>query len=453
MLELDALGPTGPYRSRKQETIPDRSGNPVATLSLVPPLYAARAMQAMHRSSPVPVDERIAAIARAGHAFANERVAGQTADEYQRTVSAVAGMPITVVRQATRDIERAAAHAYRHVQNARPVGAVVKWQDPSTRAGRAVWTRRGEVFAVHAAGNHPAVHQGWLEPLAVGFRVAVRPSRREPFTPHRLISALRAAGFGDDQVVLLPTEHAAADEILRMADLGMVYGGDDVVAKYAGSPGILPQGPGRSKILLTAGTDWTAALDTIVESVSGGGGVGCVNATAVLVEGDPAPVAAAVADRLAALPSLPAHDEQAILPVHTLQEARRWEDHLLKRAAGTTPWLGGTGIVDDLRDGSAVLRPAVHQVNSPFAEQVGAELPFPCVWIAPWARTDGVAPLRNTLVLTAFTTSGSLIDDLINEPTIGNVYLGHHPTNWLEPGLPHDSYLGEFLMRTKTVLR
>ncbi|MFC9438614.1 aldehyde dehydrogenase family protein [Nocardia sp. NPDC057030] len=453
MLQLDALGPTGPYRARKQETIRDRTGNPFATLSLVPQLYVTRAMRAMHRSSPVPVDERIAAIARAGRAFATERVAGQTADEYQRTVSAVAGLPITVVRRATEDIERAAAHAYHTVQNARPTGAVGEWRDPSTRAGRAVWTRRGEVFAVHAAGNHPAVHQGWLEPLALGYRVAVRPSRREPFTPHRLISALRAAGFGDDQVMLLPTDHDAADEILRLADLGMVYGGDDVVAKYAGSPGILPQGPGRSKILLTADTDWTAALDTIVESVSGGAGVGCVNATAVLVEGDPTPVAAALAERLAALPSLPAHDERAVLPVYPLEAARRWEAHLLERATGTKPWLGGTGIVDDLGDGSAVLRPAVHQVDTPLADQITAELPFPCVWIAPWTPTTGLTPLRDTLVLTTPTTDPHLIDNLINDPTISNLHLGNHPTNSRTPGLPHDSYLADFLMRTKTVLR
>lgn len=101
------------------------------------------------------------------------------------------------------------------------------WRDPLTRTGRAVWTRRGDVFAV-------------------------RPSRREPFTPYRLIIALREAGFADDQVVLLPTDYDAADEILRGADLGMAYGGDDVVRKYAADTTVLPQGPGRAKILITA---------------------------------------------------------------------------------------------------------------------------------------------------------------------------------------------------------
>lgn len=61
--------------------------------------------------------------------------------------------------------------------------------------------------------------------------------------------------------------------------------------------------------------------------------------------------------------------------------------------------------------------------------------------------------LRNSLVLTAFTEDEALIDALLQEPTISNVYLGDHPTYWIRPGVPHDGYLGEFLMRTKTVIR
>ncbi|MEV6278628.1 aldehyde dehydrogenase family protein [Nocardia sp. NPDC051832] len=452
MLTLDVLGPGGPYRSRRVETIQDLTGNPVATLSLAPSLYVVRAMQALGRTPELPLDARIAAFAAAGRAFATQSIAGLTPAEYQHTVSAVTGIPITVVRNATEEIARAAEQIQHNVRKARPVGAVDSWRDPLSRGGAAVWSRRGEVFAVHAAGNHPAVHQGWLDALALGYRVAVRPSRREPFTPHRLITALRAAGFGE-RILLLPTDHTVADEVLRHADLGMVYGGADVVRKYAGDRRVLPQGPGRSKILLTAETDWEPVLDTLVESISSGGGVGCVNATGILVEGDPAPVAAALAERLAALPSLPATDERAVLPVAPIGLARRWDQHLRQRATGTKAWLGGDGIVDDLGDGSAVLRPAVHQLDSPFAEQLGVELGFPCAWVAPWDRDAGIRPLRDTLVLTAVTTDADLIDELVAEPTIGNVYLGEHPTPWMAPGLPHDGYLAEFLMRTKTVLR
>ncbi|GLW96686.1 hypothetical protein [Microtetraspora sp. NBRC 16547] len=38
-------------------------------------------------------------------------------------------------------------------------------------------------------------------------------------------------------------------------------------------------------------------------------------------------------------------------------------------------------------------------------------------------------------------------------PTIKNLYIGDHPTYWMALGVPHDAYLGEFLMRTKAVIR
>jgi acyl-CoA reductase-like NAD-dependent aldehyde dehydrogenase len=375
------------------------------------------------------------------------------AAHHQFVVSRASGMPISVVRSAGEAIARSAAEAYRSVQYARPIGAVNDWRDPLTRTGSGVWTRRGDVFAVHAPGNHPGVHGLWLEALALGYRVAVRPSRRDPFTPHRLISALRTAGFGDDQVVLLPSGYDAADEILRGADLAMAYGGEEVMRKYAGYSTMLPQGPGRSKILLTADVDWREHLDVIVASISHEGGRACVNATGVFVEGDTAPVARAIAERLAAIPSLPPEDEHAVLPVLPLADAQKIEQYLLARAAGTVAWLGGDGVVDELGDGSAALRPAVHELNRPDAEQAGVELAFPCVWVAPWTAEAGLEPLKDTLVLTAITHDTHLVDRLVAEPTIANVYVGDHPTYWTQPGIPHDGYLADFLMRTKAVIR
>ncbi|WP_406068956.1 aldehyde dehydrogenase family protein [Micromonospora sp. NBC_01638] len=453
LIVLDALGPGGAYQARRRITVPDVAGTPVAELSMVPKLYVVRAMSALRRARSLAPPERSAALARAGEIFAGETIDGLTFAEYERMVSRVSGVPLTVVRSATAAIVDATAKAHTSAHQAQPVGAVAGWRDPATRAGCAVWTRRGSVFAVHAAGNHPGPHSLWPEALALGYRVAVRPSRREPFTPHRLVTALRSAGFGADHVVLLPTEYDAADEILASADLGLVYGGDDVVRKYSGDPRVLPQGPGRSKILLTADADWREHLDTIVDSVSHEAGVACINTTAVFVEGDPAPLARAIAERLAALPTLAPEDPKAALPVQPLAAARAMEHYLHAQAGDAVPWLGGTGIVDDLGDGSAALRPAVYQVDRPDARQAGIELPFPCVWVAPWTPEAGTGPLRNTLVLTAITRNESLIDELLDEPTISNIYLGDHPTYWIEPGVPHDSYLGEFLMRTKAVIR
>ncbi|MFB9803468.1 aldehyde dehydrogenase family protein [Streptomonospora salina] len=325
------------------------------------------------------------------------------------------------------------------------------WRDPLTRTGRAVWVPKGEVFAVHASGLHPGGHSLWLEALALGYRVAVRPNPREPFTAHRLVAALRMAGFGTDHVVWLPTEHEAGAALLRGADLA--YGGDDVIRKFSPSPKILAQEPGRSKILVTADQDWREHLDTIVDSASHHGGAGCVNATAVFVEGDAGPLASAVAERLGALPSAKPEEAAAVLPVQAVTSARALEKFLRMKAGDAKPWLGAEQVVDELGDGSAVLRPAVHEVDRPDAPQLDVELPFPCVWFAPWSRRDGMPALRETLTLTAFTEDDGLFAELVAEPTIANLHRGDWPTYWTDTGLPHEDYLATFLMRCKTVIR
>ncbi|GHO72837.1 aldehyde dehydrogenase [Ktedonobacter sp. SOSP1-85] len=453
LLCIDALGPKGAYRTHNRLTVTDVAGHPLAELSLVPRLFVTRAMAALHKAKTLPLEDRLTALRRAGELFATGEVDGMSSAEYQHTVCRMSGTPLSIVRGAVEAVAQYAAKAYWSAQQARPIGAVNDWRDPQAREGTGVWIRRGNVFAVHAPGNEPGVHSLWLEPLALGYRVAVRPSRREPLTPYRLMNALRACGFGDDQVVLLPTDYDAADEILRQADLSMVYGGQEVIEKYAANPTVLPNGPGRSKILVTADSDWHSSLDMIVDSISNMGGTACINTTAVFVEGDPAPVAQAIAERLAAIPSLPPENEQAVLPAYPLEAAKKIERYLLDKAAGTRAHLGGNGVVDELGDGSAVLRPAVHQLDNPFAEQANIELAFPCVWVAPWTQEAGIAPLKNTLVLTAVTRYEKLLDELLTDPTIKNLYIGNHPTYWIAPGVPHDSYLGEFLMRTKAVIR
>jgi len=453
LLSVPALGANGPYRARRRTVLADVCGEAVAELSLVPDLFVIRTMAALHKSTTMPAEDRSAALIRAAELFATASLGGMTISEHHHAVSRLSGLPISVVRAATQTIAARLCLAHDSSCRGRPTGAVVDWRDPATRKGGAVWTRRGDVLAVLAAGNHPGAQSIWPEALALGYRVAVRPSQREPLTPHRLVTALREAGFGDDHVALLPTDHRIANCMLDAADLAMAYGGIDVAGAYGGRRTMLLQGPGRSKIVVTSEVDWRDHLGTIAESVAHHAGAGCVNTTAVLVEGSPAALAEALAERLSYLPSLPPDDEKAVLPVFPAAEARAIEQQVMRRAAGARGWLGADGIVDELVDGSAVLRPAVHEVDRPDSPQISAEFPFPCVWVAPWDQRAGVALLRNTLVLTAMTRDERLVDDLMQEPTIGNVYVGDHRTYEMAHGMPHDGYLADFLMRTKGVIR
>ena len=453
MIALDALGPGGEYRTRNREVITDVAGAPVAELSIVPPLYVSRSIRAQRKVKSFPRDRCNAALANAAAIFVDAHLGGLGFEQYVEVVSRVSGLPIAIARTSALGVADAVRVAADSVAPARPMGAAIDWRDERTRRGSAVWARRGEVLAVHASGNSPGVHSTWAQALALGYRVAIRPSRREPFTGHRLINALRQAGFRPEDALYLPTDHLGAAEIIAAADLAVVYGGQDVVDGYADDPRVLTNGPGRTKILITAEQDWRDYLDVIVESISGQGGMACTNATAVLYEGDPRPLAEAIAARLTAIPALPITDERAALPAQPVAEARRYAEHLATVSQGTTALLGAEQVVADLGDGSAVLRPAVHLLARPDISPLNTELAFPCVWVSPWTRADSLAPLRHSLVINAITKDEELIDDLLNEPTVANVYSGRHLTSYAALDVPHDGFLADFLMRTKGIIR
>jgi acyl-CoA reductase-like NAD-dependent aldehyde dehydrogenase len=453
LVVIEALGPKGAYRTRNVEVIKDTAGVAVAELSIVPPLYVTRTISAQRKCRPLRAAQREAALAAAADIFLNATIAGLDFEQYVDLCSRVSGLPIRVTRYAAQTVAESVSSAFDSVRPAQPAGAAFDWREERTRSGCAVWARRGDVFAVHASGNSPGVHGLWLQALALGYRVAIRPSRREPFTGHRLIQALRGAGFRNEDVVYLPTDYTGADEIIRAADLSMVYGGQDVADKYGADPTVFTNGPGRSKFLITAEHDWREYLDIIVDSISNLGGMACVNTTAVLYEGDAAPLAHGIAEKLSTIAPLPNFDENAILPTQPIAQANAIAKFLSARAAGSTPVLGADQVVADVGDGYAALRPAVHLLAEPDTVKLNTELPFPCVWVSPWSREAGLAPLRDSLVLNAITTDEDLIDDLINEPTVTNVYSGHYPTYHLTPDIPHDGYLADFLMRNKGFVR
>lgn len=56
-------------------------------------------------------------------------------------------------------------------------------------------------------------------------------------------------------------------------------------------------------------------------------------------------------------------------------------------------------------------------------------------------------------MLNAITDDDRLLDELVAEPSVTNVFSGHVPTHLMAPHVPHDGYLGEFLMRNKGFVR
>ncbi|MBB5953822.1 acyl-CoA reductase-like NAD-dependent aldehyde dehydrogenase [Saccharothrix tamanrassetensis] len=430
MRAIDPIGPDGVYRSRDRQVLSDVSGEPILELGLAPPLLVNRIVRRMRAADGQSHADRLAAIARAGALFAEADVDGETPEEYCRTHARLSGVPIRAATRALTAVREAAERMDEAVRAQRPLGV----------GGSTVWVRRGDVLGVLAPGNHPLPHTLWPAAIALGYRVAVRPSTRDPLTPARLVMALHDAGLNPGYCALLPGPHEAGGALLAAADLGFVFGSADTVAHHQGDPRVRVFGPGHSKILVTAEVDWHAELDVLVASVAGDGGTQCLNATTVLVEGDADGLAEALADRLTRLPVLPPEHPDATVPVAALPDAGRIANTF---TAHTAIAYAPTYLGDD----SAVLRPVV---VGPSTAAPAVEMPFPCVWVIPWRGTDGIAPLRNTLALTLLTTRRDLVAECLHEPTIPTVHWGPTPTTAHDPVLPHDGHLAEFLMTTKT---
>jgi acyl-CoA reductase-like NAD-dependent aldehyde dehydrogenase len=334
------------------------------------------------------------------------------------------------------------------VQAERPAGA-----STDVPAGQIapVWVRRGDVLAVVAPSNNPGTHTQWVLAVALGYQVVVRPGARDPFTPARMIAALLAAGVSAGSLSLLPGGHGTGDTLVQAADLSLVFGGDSAMARYGQNRSVIRRGPGRSK-LLHSGPITESVLETICDSVGHDAGMRCTNASAVFTDADPRELAEAVAERLARLTPAPPQSAQAQLPVLAEPAARGLRAQLDGRLAGAVDVAAAhypDGPLADLGDGSMALRPAVLLCDRPNHPGAGIELPFPCVWILPWRRELGLAPLRNTLSLTVLGPDRTLAEQALREPSIRKVLLGPLPTYSAGMVSPHDGFLGHDLMEAR----
>ncbi|OEU88195.1 hypothetical protein DB35_17555 [Streptomyces abyssalis] len=429
--------------SRDTHLLHGVDGVPVATVHEAPAMVTRLTVKRMRAAPRTAQDKRLAALADAGRLFAEATLGGQTPEEYCRVQSIVSGVPIGVARQTLGRMR----------DDCGLLGDVVARQSPVGAGRTARWVRRGSVFGVVAPSNHPATHGAWLQAVALGYRVAVRPGARDPVTPLRLVRALLQAGLEPGWISLLPGPHAAADALMDAADLSLVYGSEATVARLRGNDRVLVRGPGRSKILVDVPVD-EAVLDHLIAEISADGGVRCTNTTAVFTSGDHRALAEALAGRLAALPGLPVTDARAVLPVRPRKEAEGLRAALHRAAQGAVDlteryYEADGGPVTVVDEDAAALRPAVMCVDRSDHPGLGTELPFPCVWVAPWGRQEGIGPLDDSLALTLLTDDAALVDEALEAPGIRTVLHGRVPRWWRDPHLPHDGYLGQFLMEAR----
>ncbi|MFF4490565.1 aldehyde dehydrogenase family protein [Streptomyces sp. NPDC001544] len=448
VLDIPALGPAGPYRTRKRTTVEDASGVPALELASVPALVVSHWIDQLRATAPLPAPRAAAVLGKAADVFEDQEILGDDLAAHQRRVAELTGTPVAVVRECDRLITAALRDAGRTVSSARPSGCLpVGTAVADAPSAGAVWCRVGDVFAVHAAGNSPGVHAMWPEALALGYRVVVRPSNRDPLTPLRLVAALRQAGLPAGQLVLAPCDHATARLIVDRADRAVVYGGQAVVDTYRNRGDVRPQGPGRSKLVVTADADRDTGLGLASAGALYHAGTACTATTGVLVEHDVTAFAEELATALATVAPAPPADDAARLPCMPQADAELLVAAVLDRAkdavvhlAPRVERLGGDGSL-------SAVTPAVVELASAKDPLLSYEVPFPCVWVAPFER-GALDVLDGSLVLALHSRDAELHARALDLPSVSNVY-GSRPTSWLHPDVPHDGFLGEFLMRAK----
>lgn len=435
-------------RDRTELTAVD--GSPLASVGLAPRLLAQAALNRIRAAADTapPSPELFAA---AGELFATAELDGESPAEYRRRVALATGTPGPAITRAIDTIRGSLGMVERLTRAELP--------EPVVRPGyRTHWVPRGAVLAAVVPNNHPEPNVSWVRALAMGARVLVRPGSRDPFTPRRLTAALLTAGLDPQTLAFLPGGHEVGEHLLEQADLGLVYGGPAAAARFGTRNDVLVRGPGRSKVLVPAGAELDhGLLADLVEWIADDGGVRCNNISLVLTSGEAAPLAEALAERLAALPVLPVLDERAALPAVGAADAKALADYLTEviTAHGardhSTHRYGGSPLAE-AGDGSTVLRPLVLSVDGPAAAPAGTELGFPFVVVAPWRAVDGVRPLRESLVVSLQGEHAALAEAVLREPSVRKVVTGRAKPWAGPPETPHDGSLAQFLLEPKGLL-
>lgn len=438
---VSVLAPDVPPVFIDEAVVHDVAGRAAGVIVRAPEIYLndmLRSLRDTPRLSQPDIDSRLR---KAADLFETALISGMKPEAFIKHTAQISGLPEATIQDSFHQITDAIRHATANALLGLPKGAdIIPTAEQGVRGtGRS--QRRGDVLTVIAPGNGPGVLGLWPQAVALGYKVLLRPSEREPFTAQRMVASMHAAGLAD-YAGLAPCSHKSASTLVQESDLAIVYGDDSTVKKYRDRPDVLVQGPGRSKIIVGSDHDFDDAVKVVLESVASLGGAACVCTSAVLVEGDHEEFARRLADHAEHLFKDPSFRSSAV-PRQSPRTVK-WFEKLLD---DQTALVVRPNHEED-SEGGVRYAPLVRHVETAYHPLVQQELPVAAVTVAPFHRKKDISAIAPALVLTALTSDTSLIDRIEQLQGIRNLYVGDTPTTWMRPDVPHDGFLAEFLMTT-----
>jgi hypothetical protein len=384
----------------------------------------------------------------------------QTADDYVRQVSASCGLPhalvrnnmgkialvltdmTTILKGLTRGLDPTVIDAGMGVQQGVPVS----------------FYRTTDSLGVVLPSNSPGVNSLWIPAIALKVPVVLKPGRDDPWTPYRIIQALYAAGCPRSALSFYPTSHEGAHALLAIAGRSQLFGDASITKRYAGDPRVELHGPGYSKVLIGAdkSADWKRLLDVLVASVAANGGRSCVNASAIVVASHGKEIAAALAERLAAIVPRDADDNKAGLagfanPAMAESISQTIDTALQEPGAEdvTARFRGGPRLVQ--HQGRTFLKPTVVLCGSFDHPLANREFLFPYCSVVEVPQDQMLAKIGPSLVVSAISDDPAWRRQLLASPLIHRLNLGAMATSHVHWDQPHEGNLFEFLYRRRAV--
>ena len=376
----------------------------------------------------------------------------QSPDDYVHQTSATTGLPHVMVRRNMKKVE-GVLQRVREVLSGLTRGLDLSILDTGhgSAAGHAMsFVPLTQALGVVLPSNSPGVHALWAPTIALKTALFLKPGSAEPWTPHRIVQALIAAGAPPEAFGYYPTDHAGADEILRRTGRSIVFGDVNATRKYAGDPRVEIHGPGYSKVVLgeDASQRFEDHLDPIVTSIVDNGGRSCVNASSVWVCSRGRELAEALADRFAAIRPRAADDPEAALAPFANPKVAESISGVIDRdlhapgAVDVTATRRGSRLTT--WDGATYLLPTIVHCGAdhPLANR---EFLFPFASVVEVRPEELPSVLGPTLSAMVVTEDEGLRRRVLASPLISRLNLGPIPTPLVAWDQPHEGNLFDHL--------
>jgi acyl-CoA reductase-like NAD-dependent aldehyde dehydrogenase len=403
----------------------------------------------------LPIRDLLSVFERAADIFAAGRPDGLEPEAFVRNASLSSGLPLSIVRRQTLGLFPSALRTMdRFLRVQSPCGLDVFDRFFYDAGGiRVGMTPRGRNVGFVMPGNHPSTHLMWICALAMKVPVVLRPSNDDLFTPYRLVAAFLEAGLAEEAIAFVPGGHDLVDPLVQSCALSVLFGGQQLADRYAPNRNVRIHGPGRSKIVVLGHADFDETVQLITRLVMDDAGRGCINGSAVIVEGSAGKLAEAVAAALQRVPIQSPLVEGAQLGAVSAAEAAAYSG-LIEGRLGTgvtehTP--GSAGRIATV-DGVRMMRPTVIEVDSFEHPLFGVELPFPfVVFASASSRQELLRAACHSLAVVVAGEDDGLAQELLLEPTIDKVFGNGALSTEFDPREPHEGFLVDFLFQKKAI--